>query len=102
MTIEFKNANNFFVLGLTIDQETDTLYWVNLDKHSIQSYNIKDSKMNPSLNLPEESSPSSIAIYKNNIYYVDNKLMNIRVANKITGDGNTVFRNITAGNIFII
>lgn len=86
--------------GLTIDQETNTLYWVNSDKHSIQSYSIQDSKMNPSLNLPDESSPSSIALHKNNIYYVDNKLMNIRVANKITGDGNSIFRNITAGNVF--
>lgn len=25
--------------------------------------------------------------------------MNIRVANKITGDGNSIFRNITAGNV---
>lgn len=83
---------------MTIDQETNTLYWVNSDKHSIQSYSIQDSKVNPSLHLPEESSPSSIALYKNSIYYVDNKLMNIRVANKITGDGNSVFRNITAGN----
>lgn len=72
---------------------------MNSDKHSIQSYSIQDSKVNPPLNLPEESSPASIAIYKNSIYYVDNKLMNIRVANKITGDGNSVFRNITAGNI---
>lgn len=72
---------------------------MNSDKHSIQSYNIQDSKVNPSLNLPEESLPSSIALYKNNIYYVDNRLMNIRVANKITGDGNSIFRNITAGNI---
>lgn len=89
-------------LGLTIDHETDTLYWVNYDKHSIQSYNIQDSKINPSLNLPEESFPSSIVLYKNNLYYVDNKLMNIRVANKITGDGNSIFRNITAGNMLNI
>lgn len=73
---------------------------MNYDKHSIQSYSIHDSKLNPSLNLPEESSPSSIVIHKNSIYYVDNKLMNIQVANKITGDGNSVFRNITGGNIF--
>lgn len=88
-------------LGLTIDQETNTLYWVNLDKHSIQSYSIQDSKVNPVLNLPEESSPSCIALYKNSIYYVDSKLMNIRVANKITGNENSLFRNITAGNICI-
>lgn len=90
-----------FSLGLTIDQETNTLYWVNSDKHSIQSYSIQDSRINPSLNLPEEGFPSSIALYKNNIYYVDNRLMNIRVANKITGDENSNFRNITAGNILL-
>lgn len=73
---------------------------MNYDKHSIQSYSIDDSKINPSLNLPESSSPSSIVIHKNNVYYVDNKLMNIQVTNKITGDGNSVFRNLTAGNIF--
>jgi len=72
---------------------------VNSDSHSIQSYNLQDSKVNPSLNLPEESYPSSIALHKNNIYYVDDKLMNIRVANKFTGEGNSLFRNITAGNI---
>jgi len=27
--------------------------------------------------------------------------MNIRVANKITGDDNSIFRNITAGNILL-
>lgn len=85
-------------LGLTVDQETSTLYWVDSDVHSIQSYSIQDSKVNPILKLPEDSSPSSIALYKNNIYYVDNKMMSIQVANKITGDGNSVFRNITAGN----
>lgn len=73
---------------------------MNFDKHSIQSYSIQDAKINPSLNLPDESSPSSIALYKNNIYYVDNKLMNIRVVNKITGDENSIFRNLTAGNYF--
>lgn len=26
--------------------------------------------------------------------------MNIQVANKITGEGNSIFRNITGGNIF--
>lgn len=72
---------------------------MNSDNHSIQSYNIQDSKVNPSLNLPEESYPSSIALHKNNIYYVDHKLMKIMVANKITGDGNSIFRNITSGNI---
>lgn len=85
------------ILGLIVDQETNTLYWVNSDKYSIQSYNIQDSKVNPPLNIPEESSPSSIAIYKDSIYYVDNKMMNIHVANKITGEGNTIFRNITGG-----
>lgn len=108
IAITFKCLNNdgfinlkkyIFPLGLTIDQETNTLYWVNSDDHSIQSYNIQDSKVNPTLNLPEGSYPSSIALHKNNIYYVDDKLMNIRVANKITGDGNSLFRNITAGNI---
>lgn len=87
-------------LGLTVDQGTNTLYWVNIDEHSVQSYSIQDSKINPILKLPDESSPSSIAVYKNNIYYVDNKLMNIQVANKITGEGNRIFRNTTAGNIF--
>ncbi|XP_050540895.1 low-density lipoprotein receptor-related protein 1 [Daktulosphaira vitifoliae] len=88
-----------FVSGftsLTIDQETNTLYWVNIDKHLIQSYSIHDSKVNKPLKLPEGSNPSSIALYKSNIYYVDNKLMNIRVANKITGEGNSLFRNLTA------
>jgi len=74
---------------------------VNSDKHSIQSYSIQDSKVNPSLNLPEESFPSSIALYKNNLYYVDNRMMNIRVTNKITGDENSIFRNITGGNILL-
>jgi len=91
----------FFFLGLTVDQETNTLYWVNSDKHSIQSYSIQDSRVNPSLTLPEESFPSSIALYQNNIYYVDNRLMNIRVANKITGDENSIFRNITGGIILL-
>ncbi|XP_027843018.2 low-density lipoprotein receptor-related protein 1 [Aphis gossypii] len=93
-----------FVSGftsLTVDQETNTLYWVNSDKHSIQSYSIQDSRVNPSLTLPEESFPSSIALYKNNIYYVDNRLMNIRVANKITGDENSIFRNIT-GDVYAL
>lgn len=89
----------FLFLGLTIDQETNSLYWVNFDEHSIQSYSILAGKVMPPLNLPEESTPSSIAIYKNSIYYVDNRLMNIRVADKITGDGNSLFRNITAGDI---
>lgn len=92
----------YFILGLTIDQETNTLYWVNSDKHSIQSYSIQDGKVIASLNLPEESTPSSISIYKNSIYYVDNRLMNIRVADKITGDGNSLFRNITAGDVSYI
>lgn len=73
---------------------------MNSDKHIIQSYNIQDSKVNPPLNLPEESNPFCIAIYKDSIYYVDNKLMNIQVANKITGEGNHIFRNITGGKIF--
>lgn len=83
---------------MTVDQETQTLYWVNFDKHSIHSYSIQNSKINPPLNLPDESSPSSIALYKNMIYYVDNKLRNIQVANKITGNENSIFRNLTAGN----
>ncbi|XP_050433383.1 low-density lipoprotein receptor-related protein 1 isoform X2 [Adelges cooleyi] len=87
--------------SLTVDQETHTLYWVNLDKHLIHSYNIRDLKLNPPLKLPEESTPSSIALYKNDIYYVDNKLMNIQVANKITGEGNTVFRNLT-GDVYAL
>lgn len=101
INIIFIKYFSLFLIGLTIDQDTNTLYWVNSDKHSIQSYSIQDSRINPSLNLPEESFPSSIALYKNNIYYVDNRLMNIRVANKITGDDNSIFRNITGGNILL-
>lgn len=97
--IEYNFGIYILSLGLTVDQETNTLYWVNSDKHSILSYSIQYSKVNPPLNLPDGSSPSSIALYKNNIYYVDNKLRNFQVVNKITGNGNSIFRNLTAGNI---
>lgn len=80
--------------SLTIDLETQRLYWVsNLEVF----YCNFDGSSKTRLSLPAKATVSAITIYKGSIYYADDDDQSIHVANKTTGEDDTILRNGTSG-----
>ena len=85
------------VLGpqsLTMDLESWRLYWINVDAYTVQYYDFETQFIHEII-LKENTSPSAITVYNGMLYYANTLDDAIHVANKTTGQNDTVFRNNT-------
>lgn len=79
-------------VALTVDESTNTLYWINKEKYIVQYINLNSHKVD-SLRLPSSAVPSAITIHGENLYFAD--VNDIRVIHKISGIKERIFRSNT-------
>lgn len=81
----------FTVSDLTLDELTDSLFWINKGTQTVQFLKLKNHLVQ-SLVL-HNSEPTAIAIHGPHIYFADSNY--IGIANKTNGSNSSVFRSNT-------
>lgn len=80
--------------GLVVDYESQRLYWVNSDSHTIQFFDLLTNGTT-TVPLPEGANPTALAIYLNTLYYADQDYSAIHSADKTSGTNHLIVRNNT-------
>lgn len=86
--------NYDIVSDLTVDESTNSLFWINKGRQIVQFINLKDHKVQ-SLVL-RDSEPTAIAIHGPYLYFADSN--HIGIADKVNGSNNMIFRSNTCKN----
>ncbi|XP_060807225.1 prolow-density lipoprotein receptor-related protein 1 [Amyelois transitella] len=82
------------VASLTMDVESNRLYWVNLDASSVQYYDVGAGKLF-TLPLPPGSLPTALDVYGDEVIYADGADDTVRACRKTGGGGARLLRNHT-------
>ncbi|GLH07804.1 Vitellogenin receptor, partial [Gryllus bimaculatus] len=91
-----ENPNLMSPQSLCMDLESNRLYWVSAESNMIQYYDLSTKNL---LEVPLQSGQkTAVVVYKGMVYYANQDDMAIHVANKTTGENDTVLRNNT-GNV---
>lgn len=83
------------ISDLTVDELTDSLFWINKGTLVVQFINLKDHQVQ-SLVL-RNSEPTAIAIHGPHLYFADSS--HIGIADKVNGSNASIFRSNTCESL---
>lgn len=86
----------FFVFsGLTVDESSNSLYWITKETHFVQFINLQTHQLRSIALRVDTISPIAITVHLDLLFYADSD-SNIHIANKETGANDTIFRTNTS------